>query len=378
MKGILYIQSFWKQSHMWRILQSLFVLCLAISHPTFGFDFIWDIDSSSNISTPVGVTRGNRGLPITKYSHGYNGNATNIYGGKGLMPHFVGTTVINGGLPQLGSIEDHITVYKRDIAALIPLTSYVGYCLIDYEWWRASWNETDPTTRSRSKELEGGNETAAKLSYENAARAFMLATIQATREVRPGCKVGWYGYPKTRLPFVPSPAYKKWCINNPGACWFEGYEVEKSASIQRLLNEEQLWLYEALDVITPSIYLGILPNNTTLEKNLMYINTSLAEALRISALARNHPPVMPYTWSFYNNYWETKMGPREPLTLADARAELLQPYLMGCKGLFLWGAIETTGDLSNTTQGFLGTQQWVDGVLSVVLKELTTIMQRRL
>jgi len=238
MKGILYIQSFWKQSHMWRILQSLFVLCLAISHPTFGFDFIWDIDSSSNISTPVGVTRGNRGLPITKYSHGYNGNATNIYGGKGLMPHFVGTTVINGGLPQLGSIEDHITVYKRDIAALIPLTSYVGYCLIDYEWWRASWNETDPTTRSRSKELEGGNETAAKLSYENAARAFMLATIQATREVRPGCKVGWYGYPKTRLPFVPSPAYKKWCINNPGACWFEGYEVEKSASIQRLLNEE--------------------------------------------------------------------------------------------------------------------------------------------
>lgn len=361
---------------MW-VLKFLLVLWFAVSRPTFGFDFIWDVDSSSNISTPDGVIRGNRGLPITKYSRGYNGNATNIYGGKGLMPHFVGTTVINGGLPQLGNIKDHITVYKRDIAALIPLTSYVGYCLIDYEWWRASWNETDPTTRRQSIALEGGNETAAKQSYENAAKAFMLATITATREVRPGCKVGWYGYPKTRLPFVPSPQYQKWCTMNPGACWFEGYEVETSASVQRLLNEEQLWLYEALDVITPSIYLGILPNSTTLEKSLLYINSSLTEALRISALARNRPPVMPYTWSFYNNYWETKIGPRVPLTLADARAELLQPYLLGCSGLFLWGAIETTGDLSNTAQGFNGTQQWVDSILSVVLQELTTIAQRR-
>lgn len=354
------------------------LLVAILIHPAVAFEFIWDVDFSSSISTPVGVIRGNRGLPITKYSAGYNGNATNIYGGKGLMPHYVGTTVINGGIPQLGNVEDHIRVYKRDLAALIPLTSYVGYCLIDYEWWRASWNETDPTTRSRSVALAGGNETAAKIAYENATRVFMLATIEATRAVRPGCKVGWYGYPKTRLPFVPSPTYKTWCINNPGTCWFEGYDMDKSAAFQRLLNEEQLWLYEALDVITPSIYLGILPNSTSLEQNLLYINSSLTEALRISSLVSHHPPVMPYTWSFYNNYWQTKTGPRTPLTLADARAELLQPYMLRCAGLFLWGSIETTGDLANTTQGFNGTQLWVNEILTIVMEELTIMMQRRM
>jgi hypothetical protein len=49
------------------------------------------------------------GLPITKYNTGTNGISTNIYGGKGRMPHYHGIQVINGGLPQLGDLDEHLT-----------------------------------------------------------------------------------------------------------------------------------------------------------------------------------------------------------------------------------------------------------------------------
>ena len=42
-------------------------------------------------------------------------------------------TPISGGLPQLGNLENHLFIYKRDLAALIPEEDYEGYCLIDYE-----------------------------------------------------------------------------------------------------------------------------------------------------------------------------------------------------------------------------------------------------
>jgi hypothetical protein len=99
--------------------------------------FYWSVDSSSAVDTPngvnscdicgvdkvllrvspAGILRGDRGLPETRYSTGWNGNSTNIYGGslwcsltknyllalffslgKGRMPHYVGSTAINGGM----------------------------------------------------------------------------------------------------------------------------------------------------------------------------------------------------------------------------------------------------------------------------------------
>ena len=45
--------------------------------------------------------------------------------------------------------------------------------------------------REGSIEHAEGNETLASLQYEAAAKEFMLATIEATKRVRPGCSVGW-------------------------------------------------------------------------------------------------------------------------------------------------------------------------------------------
>ena len=83
--------------------------------------FIWDVDGSADINTSraTGIMRGDRGLPVTQYNTGRNGFAVNIYGGKGKMPHFRGSEVINGGLPQLGSLEEHLSRYKVSLNALI-------------------------------------------------------------------------------------------------------------------------------------------------------------------------------------------------------------------------------------------------------------------
>jgi hypothetical protein len=220
---------------------------------------VWDVDSSSAISTPAGVVRGDRGLPLTRYNTGNNGAAVNIYGGKGSMPFIKGSVRNNGGIPQLGSLEVHLARYRISLNALVPDPEYRGYCLLDYEHWRADWNSTPPDYRTASLEAAGGNLTRAAAEYEAGARRFMLATINETRAVRPGCLVGWYGYPRNSLPHIPTASFGSWCAREPGRCFFEGYEpaAEPGATIQRQMNDKLAWLWDALDVITPSVYLGI-------------------------------------------------------------------------------------------------------------------------
>jgi hypothetical protein len=110
-------------------------LCYSESGDGADTVIVWDVDSSSAIDTPPIVLRGDKGQPSTRYSTGWNGNATNIYGGKGRMPHVHGSTVVNGGIPQNGSLATHLEYYRRDLRALIPREDYRGYCLIDYEHW---------------------------------------------------------------------------------------------------------------------------------------------------------------------------------------------------------------------------------------------------
>jgi hypothetical protein len=220
---------------------------------------VWDVDGSSVIETPEGVLRGDRGLPLTRYNTGNNGAAVNIYGGKGSMPFIKGSVSNNGGTPQNGSLEVHLARYRISLNALIPDPSYQGYCLLDYEHWRADWNSTPPDYRTASLELAGGNATLAAEQYEAGAKRFMLATINETRAVRPGCLVGWYGYPRNSLPHIPTASFDSWCASEPGRCFFEGYEpaAEPGATLQRQMNDKLAWLWDALDVITPSVYLGI-------------------------------------------------------------------------------------------------------------------------
>ena len=98
------------------------------------------------------------------------------------------------GEVHLPSFAVHLERYRVSLAALIPEADYEGICLLDFEHWRADWNSSSWQNRERSVEFAGGNISLAKQQWEDATRAFMLATINETRVMRPGCKIGWYGY----------------------------------------------------------------------------------------------------------------------------------------------------------------------------------------
>jgi hyaluronoglucosaminidase len=248
------------------------------------------------------------------WCNGYDGNGTNVYGNRGIMPHFAPDgTAVNGGIPQLGNLTLHLDKFKRDLAAEIPDPNYRGYCLLDFEFWRADWNSTPDAYRNASVIAAGGDFQKAQLQYEAGAKNFLLGTIQAARQVRPGCKLGCYGYPRNNLPThaTATPAWKKYCKEHPFDCSFAGYGNNTAGDAQRSLNDQLGWLWQASDTLFPSVYLGVLPtqsDNQTAAKNLVYVQQTVKEAIRLAtsvAPLAKQPEVMAVTWYLYDNYPRT-------------------------------------------------------------------------
>ena len=104
---------------------------------------------------------------MTRWNRANNGRAVTIYGNKGRMPHYRGSEEVNGGVPQQGDLATHLAYYKRDLAALIPEADYEGYCLLDYEYWRADWNSSSAVYKTKSLDLAGGDVTLARKRAAN-------------------------------------------------------------------------------------------------------------------------------------------------------------------------------------------------------------------
>ena len=237
------------------MLLPLLLLLLLLPVAAAPVTLVWDIDKSATVDTPAGVVRGDRGLSCSqKWCDGQNGNATNIYGHVGLYPDL--TRGINGGIPQRANLTAHLVKFRRDFAALVPSADYRGYCLLDFEQFRADWNSTSDAYRDASVKAAGGSETAGKQQYEAAAKKFMLGTISAVKALRPGCATGYYGYPRNDLPTTAgrSSSFKKYCDAHPFDCSFAGYGQDAAGDAQRALNDELHWLFEASSAIFPSVY----------------------------------------------------------------------------------------------------------------------------
>ena len=382
------------------------------------YNLWWSVDNSASIITPPSalILRGDRGLPVTQYNEGNNGNVTNVYGNKGNMPKYHNGEPQNGGIPQNGSLAVHLERYRISLNALIPEEDYVGVCMLDFEHWRADWNSSDWNERERAVAFARGNVTLARLQYESATKLFMLATINETRKMRPGCLIGWYGYPRNPLPFVGTASRKNWCgwhsdgapeqctswaPDTPGCligdtCFFEnnvddatrwmrlgvgaGYHTAHGP-YQRAINDELHWLFEASDVLIPSIYLGFQSDRHSAydadEINRLYVEGTVAEARRLADLAgaatgRAPPLVLPIAWPRYNDYWDTASGPssdaRRLLPLDEARIEFVRPRDAGADGVIIWGSVQPDGERHNAST----MQGWVDEVLTVLVGELET------
>jgi hypothetical protein len=185
----------------------LAALALLVAHQLASrtVHLVWGVDESEavNASLPRGIINGRsaggkNGGPGTGH-----GSAVNIYGNNGAFPSINAATgaVGNGGIPQRANVTLHTERLAADLAALIPSPAFRGVCLLDFEQLRADWNSTGEAQRAASIALAGNNDTAlAQRQYEAAAKVLFLATIAALRAARPGCRVGWYGYPRNAPP----------------------------------------------------------------------------------------------------------------------------------------------------------------------------------
>ena len=75
--------------------------------------------------------------------------------------------------------------------------------------------------RQASIAYAGSDTGLAKKQYEAAARQFFEATIATVRAMRPGCRLGWYGYPTNSLPHTVDAQWRSYCEMHPDSCVFD-------------------------------------------------------------------------------------------------------------------------------------------------------------
>ena len=113
----------------------------------------------------------------------------------------------NGGVPQLGALNDHLELFRKNLDELIPDPKNDGLAIIDFESWRPVYRQNFGTLqpyKDLSEKLVKQNhpfwpkqriETEAARLFEEAGRTFMEQTIQLGRRLRPLAKWSYYGLP---------------------------------------------------------------------------------------------------------------------------------------------------------------------------------------
>ena len=231
--------------------------------------------------------------------------------------------------------------------------------------------------------MTGGNLSQAIHDYEAATRLFMTKTIEKTKETIPGCKVGWYGYPRNNLPLpisiTDSISWKNWCswhedVTSPTAqegypdgypdgrtCWFEdsGYADPAAAAAQRSINDGLGWLFEIVDFITPSVYLGYEGHSP--EDAETYVRNTVEEARRLADEAGSRtglprPEVAPQTWARYNDQQAPRI--RNYVSAEDARIQHVVPLQSGADKIIMWGSVDDEAANENDRPAAL--QTWLE------------------
>lgn len=121
----------------------------------------------------------------------------------------------NGGVPQEGSLSQHLKTYEQHLNELIPNRNYDGLAVIDFESWRPIYRQNFGSLqpyKDVSIEIEKGKhwfwnkkqlENEAARRWEDAGRQFMEETIRLSKDLRPYASWGYYTFP--------------YCFNNDGS-----------------------------------------------------------------------------------------------------------------------------------------------------------------
>ncbi|XP_055974428.1 hyaluronidase PH-20-like [Sorex fumeus] len=251
----------------------------------------------------------------------------------GRYPHLDSDTGYEryGAIPQLGDINMHLQKAESDIVSYLP-RDQLGLAVIAWDAWNPLWlrnlidkyvyrvksiqkvKKSNPALGNKQADI------AAKKEFEQAAREFMVRTLQLGKRLRPRNYWGFFHFPN--------------CYNNnyrnnknyTGSC----PEVEK----QR--NNELNWLWSESTALYPYIYLTADLRKSP--KAALFTRNRINEAIRVAKVSNSNKPlpVFVYVRPVFRD------RPTEYLSETDLVNTIGETYALGAAGIIVWGSFSLT------------------------------------
>ncbi|KAM9098815.1 hyaluronidase-1 [Sarcophilus harrisii] len=284
-------------------------------------------------------------------------NMTIFYSNElGIYPWYTPTgQPINGGLPQNASFGAHLAKSYKDIMTTLPEPDFKGVVVIDWEEWRPIWTmnwDSKKIYQEHSLDLVREKhpdwcpchvEKVAKKKFEEAARQWMVGTLQLGKFLRPRGLWGYYGFPDCYNYNFQQPNYTGECHQK----------------IQ-VLNDQLSWMWEQSRTLYPSIYLP--PELAKTGKSLLFVRGRLHEAFRVEERTSNPGrPILPYVQIFYGK--TDRFLPLEELenTIGESLAQ-------GTDGIVVW----LSGEHEHTKESCQAIKDYVDTTLGPFILNVTS------
>ncbi|XP_075413499.1 hyaluronidase PH-20-like [Tenrec ecaudatus] len=261
----------------------------------------------------------------------------------------------NGGLPQLGNLNDHLTEALKDIVSTVR-ANQTGLAVIDWEEWRPLWDRnwkpkniyrdlSNELVQQQNAQLSLSEATkVAKQDFETAGKAFYLETLKLAKLLRPQYLWGFYLFPECYNHVYTRPGYD-------GSC----FEIEKRR------NDQLFWLWKESTAFFPNIYLHSRLNSTPLAA--LFVRNRVQEALRLSALRDPKNPVPIY---FYARPVFTDM-PSKYHSQYDLENTLGESVALGVSGIIFWASV----NLSQNAQACTTLANYLTTTLNPYIINLT-------
>lgn len=271
-----------------------------------------------------------------------------------LYQHLTGLYPMGG--PHISAspayMRAHLNKLVLDVEKQIPDPNFSGIAILDYERFPAIWDRvwnhpSDEGPGARDEDYRDDWLDHTRLNYpdfdsmsqteqdqllretwEAAVRNLFESSINKAREVRPHARWGFYGYPYR---FYTHPREAPIDVISYGDGTHHGSD----------LNDRLQWMWNAVDIVTPSVYaLRAIVEPTeecdatcTPAEDFMYIKNMIGEAKRVA----DGKPVMPFLTTVYAAQRECYYY--EEISDANLWGQVMGPALAGADGAMLWGHI---------------------------------------
>ncbi|XP_058229160.1 hyaluronidase-2 [Hemibagrus wyckioides] len=247
----------------------------------------------------------------------------------GLYPYYKPDgTPVNGGLPQLASLTEHLERIPKELKKFINEPTAKGLAVFDWEEWRPLWIrnwDAKNIYREKSRKLiqeKNPNWTAERVNkvaeqdFELSARKFMLQTLRTAKTHRPNQLWGFYLFPD---------CYNHNYLTDSDLKNYTGQCPERE--VKR--NNELKWLWIESTALFPSIYLGPALKDKAIGRQ--FVRNRVKEGMRLASTGNETArPVFIYTRPTYTN--ELTL-----LTEMDLISTIGESVSLGAAGVILWG-----------------------------------------